>query len=212
VIFDDAPSAAALLGGHVKFFSVDEDLCRAVSRQAAALPNKPPNSMHKYGKVLLPTLRDEMHALVQAALPPEFLDSISHIHAFDIKYLSRVEGGHRPIKTKLGLHVDDSTWTINVCVNETDFSGCGLMFTGLKHPEGKERAFPPFTYRHAPFRGVVHRGFLQHSVSDLTGGSRESIIIWVSCARAGIGTSEDSTACGDGTHAGAGAGAGDGII
>jgi hypothetical protein len=208
VVFDE--STSALLSSHVRFFSVDGDLCRSISRKAATLPNKAPNSMHKYGKMLLPALQEEVYALIQATLPQESIDSITHIHAFDITYISRMEGGSGsvpgsgsepgPVMTKLGLHVDDSTWTINACISETAFSGSDLLFTGLKHPEGKERVFPPYSYRHAPFRGVVHRGFLQHSVNDLTSGSRESIIIWVTCDRTGA----ESVACSDGAADGAG--------
>jgi hypothetical protein len=175
---EDAPLNAASTGP-LRFFSAPEALCRALSTSAAALPNTPPNSMHRYGKVLLPAMNEQIMGIVRACLPSS-VESVSHVHAFCIKY-AMGDDAAAPEMRALAMHVDDSTYTINLCVSDTAFSGCELVFSGREGADGRVAVLPnEYTYRHKPFHGVIHRGSLQHWVENLTSGSRESIIIWVS--------------------------------
>jgi len=81
--------------------------------------------------------------------------------------------------TSLATHVDDSTYTINLCVGEAAFAGAALVFNGARGRDAAGPAGPPFRYEHARHRGLVHRGNLQHHVEELTAGEREAVIIWV---------------------------------
>jgi hypothetical protein len=172
--FDDAPTSA------LRFFSATPELCRALSSGAASLPNSPPNSMHRYGKVLLPDMEKEILGLVRSCLSPEEAAKVYHVHAFHIQYA--MGDGPAPRMTKLAKHCDSSDFTINLCCSDSSFTGSDLVFSGFAGTNGAERVLPKeFRYVHRPFRGVVHRGALQHWVEELTSGSRESVIIWVRC-------------------------------
>ena len=177
--FVEDASLTDATAGAIRFFRAPESLCRDLSAGAAALPNTPPNSMHRYGKVLLPALKEQIMGIVCAALSQEDMLRVTHVHAFDITYAIG-DVATAPRMTSLAMHVDESTYTINLCVSDTAFTGCDLVFSGREGADGRVRVLPrEFTYAHKPFHGIVHKGSMQHWVEHLTSGSRESVIIWV---------------------------------
>eukprot|EP00386_Alphamonas_edax_P008723 GDKI01028400.1.p1 GENE.GDKI01028400.1~~GDKI01028400.1.p1 ORF type:complete len:135 (-),score=39.81 GDKI01028400.1:153-557(-) len=134
------------------------------------MPPGPPNSMHRYGKVLLPGMEEEVHALLRALLPEGDSKRIAHVHAFYIKYGTAVG------QTSLGVHRDDSHWTLNLCLSvssDPPLTGSDLVFpaSGMR-------------YTHQAGRGIMHRGELAHQVEGLVGGERENLIVWVTLAAA----------------------------
>lgn len=153
-------SSRTLREGDVRTFSFSEDLRVQLLKQTEGLPERPPNSMHRYGKIILPAMESTVKSLVKSILDFVSAGRIYHIHAFYIKY-------DLGVQTKLGHHMDDSTYTINICLTN-DSTGAELVFDELSS-----------CYRHLPRRGIVHRGYLKHHVEPLQTGARENIIIWV---------------------------------
>ena len=98
--------------------------------------------------------------LVKTLIPASSASRIKHLHAFYIQYI----GG---IQTSLGPHFDDSSFTINVCL-QSNSTGGDLIFDDLG-----------LSYSHSNSMGIIHSGVLKHHVSELTEGSRENVIIWV---------------------------------
>ena len=140
-------------------FLVSEELCAEWRRVIADVPEKKPNSMHSYGKVLIPAMNDVICSIVRSILPD--LPTVRRIHAFYVKYDASSQ-------TSLGMHTDDSTYTINICLSNNSI-GSDLVFDSLNS-----------VYRHTAGRGIVHSGLLPHHVTALQSGTRENIIIWVS--------------------------------
>jgi hypothetical protein len=153
-------SPKTLCEGDVRTFLISEDLRVELLKQTEDLPVRPPNSMHRYGKVILPAMESTVKKLVKSLLDVDSAGKIFHLHAFYLKY-------DLSVQTKLALHMDDSTYTINICLSN-DSTGAELVFDELSS-----------CYRHSPRRGIVHRGFLKHHVEPLQAGVRENIIIWV---------------------------------
>ena len=65
---------------------------------------------------------------------------VKNIHVFYIKYNTSGTGGK--FQTKLDSHYDDSTFTINVCLNDISTRGGDLIFDDLdslvySHPSRK---------------------------------------------------------------------------
>ena len=85
------------------------------------------------------------------------------MHAFAVSY------SHDPARrqTSLGTHRDDSDFTINLCLSTTA-AGADLVLeeSGV-------------VYRHAPLRGIIHRGDVIHHVDELASGERSCVIVWV---------------------------------
>ena len=146
--------------GDIQTFFIPEELRIDILKQIEVLPERPPNSMHRYGKVVLPALDSTVRALVKSLVSPESAQRIFRLHAFYVKY-------DLGVQTKLGLHMDDSTYTINICLSN-DSTGAELVFDELSG-----------FYPHICRRGIIHRGFLKHHVEPLKSGVRENLIIWV---------------------------------
>ena len=87
---------------------------------------------------------------------------IINIHAFYIKYENNLQ-------KNLDRHIDDSTYTINLCLTNTSEKG-ELIFDDLD-----------FTYVHKENHGIVHSGKIYHHCNDICAGQRENIIIWIKC-------------------------------
>ena len=153
-------SSHTLRAGDVRTFSIYEDLRVELLKQTEGLPERPPNSMHTYGKIILPAMESTVKSLVKFMLDIDSAGRIYHIHAFYIKY-------DLDVQTKLGLHMDDSAYIINICPRN-DSTGAELVFDELSS-----------CYRHLPRRGIVHRDYLKHHVEPLQAGAQENIIIWV---------------------------------
>jgi hypothetical protein len=147
----------------VRLFSVRADFIKQLEEGVSAAPVNIPNSMHRYGKVLLPFMDGPVRALCASVLPEHALGRVKHIHAFSVKY------SHSPgiQQTHLGRHRDDSDFTINVCLSN-DSRGANLVFDTSG-----------FVYTHKAGRGMIHTGDLEHHVDELETGDRECIIIWV---------------------------------
>jgi hypothetical protein len=146
--------------GDIKTFFISEELRADILRQIEVLPERPPNSMHRYGKIVLPAMESTVLRIVKSLLDVESAQRILRLHAFYIKY-------DLAVQTKLGLHMDDSTYTINVCLSN-DSTGAELVFDEIGS-----------YYPHTTNRGIIHRGYLKHHVEHLKSGVRESFIIWV---------------------------------
>jgi len=158
----DSLAMDVVVGG-IQCFTITEELRGELEAEIATVPERPPNSMHKYGKVLVPYMDGKVKSLVKGILDERYHEHITHIHAFFVSYdVSK--------QTNLGLHVDDSTFTINICLSNTS-TGCELVFDQIG-----------FTHVHRPLVGIVHGGKIQHHVEDILSGERACIIIWVTCS------------------------------
>jgi len=157
------PSGTGIDLAGVRVFTLSEDFIAALQEGVSAAPMNIPNSMHRYGKVLLPFMDGAVRALCASVLPPDVLGHVKHIHAFSVKY-SRSQHAQQ---TSLGRHRDDSDFTINVCLSN-DSTGADLVFDASQR-----------TYTHVAGRGLVHNGDLEHHVTELESGDRECVIIWV---------------------------------
>jgi hypothetical protein len=157
------PSGTGIDLAGVRVFTLSEDFIAALQEGVSAAPRNIPNSMHRYGKVLLPFMDGAVRALCASALPPDVLGRVKHIHAFSVKY-SRSQDARQ---TSLGPHRDDSDFTINVCLSN-DSTGAELVFDASR-----------LNYTHVAGRGLVHNGDFEHHVTELESGDRECVIIWV---------------------------------
>jgi hypothetical protein len=151
----------------VRCFELPTELCSALVSDIAQLEQRIPNSMHRYGKTLLPQMQAAVHSLVAAVLPADDLALVNHIHAFYVQY------GQHVGQTSLATHADDSHWTINLCISlSPDLRGSELVFD----PQN-------VVYTHSKAgRGIIHRGCMRHHVEPLLSGQRENVIIWVGLA------------------------------
>jgi hypothetical protein len=151
----------------VRCFELPSELCGALISDISQLEQRIPNSMHRYGKTLLPQMQTAVHSLVAAVLPAEDIALVNHIHAFYVQY------GQQVGQTSLDTHADDSHWTINLCISlSPDLRGSELVFD----PQN-------VVYKHCKAgRGIIHRGCMRHHVEPLQCGQRENIIVWVGLA------------------------------
>jgi len=151
----------------VRCFELPESASASLLSEIAGLEQVIPNSMHRYGKILLPQMQRSIHGLVACLLPAEDVTRVNHIHAFYIQYSDAVG------QKSLDSHIDDSHWTINLCLSVSpDLRGSELVFD----PQN-------VTYRHTQAgRGIIHRGSLRHHVEPLVCGQRDNVIVWVSLA------------------------------
>jgi hypothetical protein len=140
-------------------FEIDEDLILNIKNQVDLIEEHIPNSMHKYGKIIYPKMKDLIDSLICQLLP---LSNIIQIHAFYIKYNNQVQ-------KNLDKHRDDSTYTINLCLKNSSKAG-KLIFDDFD-----------YSYQHQSGKGILHSGNLYHHVEDIEEGERENIIIWIKC-------------------------------
>jgi hypothetical protein len=150
----------------VRLFSVRTEFVEQLQEGVSAAPVNIPNSMHRYGKVLLPVMDGPVRALCAAVLPEDAIGRVKHIHAFSVKY-SHSPGIQQTNRLPLERHRDDSDFTINVCLS-SDSRGGNLVFDASG-----------VVYTHKAGRGLIHTGDLEHHVDELETGDRECVIIWV---------------------------------
>ncbi|KAI3714373.1 hypothetical protein L1987_72972 [Smallanthus sonchifolius] len=94
-------------------------------------------------------------------------------HGFVIQY-----GFNRDIE--LGLHVDDSEVTLNVCLGK-QFSGGELYFRGVrcdKHMSAEALPEEIFEYSHIPGHAIIHRGRHRRGARATTAAQRINLLLW----------------------------------
>ena len=107
----------------VRCFELPAEVCTSLISDIAQLQQSIPNSMHRYGKILLPDMKGAVHSLVASVLPAGDAQRVNHIHAFYIQYSEQVG------QKSLDSHMDDSHWTINLCLSVSDdLRGSELVF------------------------------------------------------------------------------------
>ncbi|KAI3811955.1 hypothetical protein L1987_16653 [Smallanthus sonchifolius] len=141
-----------------------------------------PNTMNKFGVALGDFGMDSM----LEKLMEDFIRHISEIffadvggyaldshHGFVIQY-----GFNRDIE--LGLHVDDSEVTLNVCLGK-QFAGGELYFRGVrcdKHMNAEALPEEIFEYSHVPGHAIIHRGRHRRGARATTAGQRINLLLW----------------------------------
>lgn len=142
----------------------------------------PPNTMNAYGSVLddfgMGTMLGKMMEDFILPMSTIFFPEVggatldSH-HGYVVEY-----GTNRD--DHLGLHMDDSEVTLNVCLGE-QFSGGELFFCGVRWDKHKDVEREPgeiCNYSHVPGRGVLHRGHHRHGALSTTSGHRVNMLLW----------------------------------
>ena len=144
----------------IKTFSISDDLRLHLLREIEITEEKIPNSMHRYGKILGSNLQEIVKGVVKSLLDEPLHSRIRNIHSFYVKYENEKQ-------FSLGSHIDDSTFTINICLNNNS-TGTDLVFddAGIR-------------YMHKTGVGIIHLGIHRHHVEPIISGSRENVIIWV---------------------------------
>jgi hypothetical protein len=138
--------APALIFVH---FEISKGCGLELTNFIATLTTQIPNSVHRYGKVI-----SSKCVLIQG-LVKSLLDDVYHqgsiknIHVFYIKYNTSGTGGK--FQTKLDSHYDDSTFTINVCLNDISTGGGDLIFDDSDS----------LVYSHPSRKGLMHSGSLK---------------------------------------------------
>lgn len=158
-------------------------LAAEVDRRAKeSPPQSPPNSMHSYGAVLedlgLGPFLEELHEqwlqpIAERRFASYGAGSIDGVHGFLAEYAAGQD-------EELGFHVDDSAYTLNVCISG-DFRGSELYFGGPRcdlHMQSYERSGEEFDYEHEVGTAVLHAGRHRHGVHPLLSGRRRNLIVW----------------------------------
>ena len=188
-------------------FHVSHTLLEQLSHDVEGLEDSIPNSMHRYGKLLLPEMKDSVYRMVYTLFSQDCqlrkqIEKISAIHAFYIKYSAATpvanntatdinecsndekandcNGETKPLKStnrSLGKHRDDSSITINLCLRNTSQSGKLVIDDIL--PQSEVEGSSNYVYTHETGKGILHQGNLVHHVEEFVDGERENIIIWV---------------------------------
>ena len=57
--------------GDIKTFFISEELLADILRQIEVLPERPPNIMHRYGKIVLPAMESTVRRIVKSLLNVE---------------------------------------------------------------------------------------------------------------------------------------------
>lgn len=141
-----------------------------------------PSTMNKYGVVLddfgmefmLDDFMDDYIRPMSKVFFPEVggLTLDSH-HGFIVEY-----GVDRDVE--LGLHVDDSEVTLNVCLGK-HFDGGELYFRGVRcdrHVNTETLPEEILDYKHISGRAVLHRGRHRHGARATTSGNRLNLLLW----------------------------------
>jgi hypothetical protein len=118
------------------------------------------NTMHKKSFNIIIT--DEIKQLVTSVLKKENINPylIKNITGFIIEYSTETE-------TKLNKHIDDSMYTINICLENS--SDMKLIFDGIEFSVDQKSSHIYF-----------HLGSIPHLVTTLTYGTKKNIILWIS--------------------------------
>jgi len=95
------------------------------------------------------------------------------IHSYIVRYGAEYD-------RDLGLHVDDSLITMNLCLND-GFTGSDLIFKGTRCPihVDTESTGDKETYiKHKKGFMVLHGGKNRHYVTPIEAGERYNLIVW----------------------------------
>jgi hypothetical protein len=149
-----------IIDPNITRFELDPEVILQMKNQIEQIEERIPNSMHKYGKVIYPTMKCIIDSVVQELLP--CTNNMVDIHSFYIKY-------NPSVQKNLDKHRDDSTYTINICLSNSSNEG-KLIFDDMN-----------YSYAHQECFGILHSGTLYHHVEDIGVGQRENVIIWVKC-------------------------------
>ena len=122
------------------------------------------NDINGINNVLWPFVR-EYYELWNQKMP-------SYYGGFSIVYNKNYE-------KKLNHHVDDSLYTINMCIKNNDAEGCEVIFDGSKpncfnstYSNKKNFLFSKEDYM------IIHLGNHPHQTNELIDGERANIILW----------------------------------
>ncbi|KAJ4973948.1 hypothetical protein NE237_007122 [Protea cynaroides] len=141
-----------------------------------------PNSMTSYGAVLddfgLETMLDKLMEDFICPISRVFFPEVggftldSH-HGFVVHY-------GKDWAVDLGLHVDDSEVTLNVCLGN-QFSGGEQYFGGIrcdKHMNTRIEPEETLDYSQVPGKAVLYHGHHRHGARATTAGHRINLILW----------------------------------
>lgn len=160
-------------------------ICDQIHQNALTKLNDSPNTMHKYGASdnLSPA---QFEALIQQIGPvlydyydiPATKQFVLH-RDFTVHYSGKLD-------RKLGIHVDDSDITLNICIENT-LSRTGLRFDGTGNSRfSKINPMKQILVDLAKYDVIIHRGNHPHEVSDLQQediqdptASRVCLIVWL---------------------------------
>ncbi|KAD4983068.1 hypothetical protein E3N88_19739 [Mikania micrantha] len=139
-----------------------------------------PLTLNKFGVVLddfgmkgtLDNLLEDFISRISKVAFPDVYALDSH-HGFTIEY-----GMDRDVG--VGLHVDESEVTLNVCLGK-QFTGGELVFRGVrceKHLNSEARLEETFEFSHILGHAFIHRGGHRHGVAATTSGHRINLVMW----------------------------------
>ncbi|XP_027365876.1 uncharacterized PKHD-type hydroxylase At1g22950-like [Abrus precatorius] len=141
-----------------------------------------PNTMNQFGAVLddfgMETMLDRLmndfiSPISRVFFPEHGGSSLDSHHGFVVEY-----GINRDVD--LGLHVDDSEVSLNICLGK-QFSDGELFFRGVRCDEHINSETQPeeiFGYSHVPGRAILHSGRHRHGAKPTTSGNRINLILW----------------------------------
>jgi hypothetical protein len=139
--------------------------------EKSGLPLQQPNTMNRYGIVfsdfglthLFDSIYKQMDPLVQKYFPKVDFPITSH-HAFLVQY--------KPNQQKdLGLHVDDASFTINLCLENTNTDEGELYFKEFDSNQA-------IRVKNIPGDAILHYGKQMHGAYPVNLGRRYNLIIW----------------------------------
>ena len=159
------------------------------------LPDRPPNTMNKYGLVLneigMMPLFSEMMTHVMSPLATLLFgnddDRVPSVkgqpttgnwggsqldthHTFVVQYAVEED-------KNLDMHIDECDITFNIGLTETlDFEGNQLAFCGMYDADDHRKHL--LTYTHVRGQCIVHCGKQRHGALDIEDGERASLIMW----------------------------------
>ena len=75
---------------------------------------------------------------------------------------------------KLDKHVDDSLYTINMCIKSTDVEGSEVVFDNNNAHSSQKYIFVPCKEDYM----IIHLGNHTHQTNEITAGERVNIVLW----------------------------------
>ena len=153
----------------VQEYEVNENTGTANSMHRSAIPIK-----ELYLDNLIQLFVDKILVQIIYSIFPEKKDQLfDSIHSYIVRYSEDTD-------INLGVHVDDSAVTMNLCLNE-QFIGSDLIFTGVRCPihvdtpcSDSEDIF----IKHKKDFMTLHNGKNRHYVNSINEGKRYGLIIW----------------------------------
>lgn len=95
------------------------------------------------------------------------------IHSYIVRYGAKHD-------QELGLHVDDSIVTMNLCLND-GFSGSDLILNGTRcpiHLDANNLNDKEICIKHKKGSTILHAGKNRHYVTPIEKGERYNLIVW----------------------------------